>query len=120
MRRVRAASAPNSDQASNPRASRIPGEDEVISNPCGVESHHLVALHLLQRGPNCPAGGKSCRSAEDGSSQADLVQRIEGIVLGTYTTLPNPTPRHSSRSLDSGSPSVPRPAPPCASEVVMQ
>jgi hypothetical protein len=45
---------------------------------------------------------------------------LNGFSSGTRRTLPNFASVASSFSFDSGSPTVPRPAPPCDSDVVMQ
>ncbi len=45
---------------------------------------------------------------------------LKGFSISTRRTVPNPARAHISRAVCSGKPQVPRPAPPSASEVVMQ
>ena len=70
-----------------PRASRIPGEDEVIGDPCGVESHHLVALHLLDDAvPIVLAEEGHAEAQRTGVHGRISYSALKGLSIGTYTT----------------------------------
>ena len=91
MRRVRAARPPRSDQASSHGPSRIPWKHEVIGDPCGVEAHHLVALHPLDDAfPIVLADEGHAETQRTGAHGRISYSALNGLSIGTRRTLPKP------------------------------